>query len=50
MAKAEPTIRSLAREAGVSRTTVSLALRNHPRIPKRLECASRASRSGEVTV
>lgn len=28
-----PTIRSLAALAGVSRTTVSLALRNHPRLP-----------------
>jgi DNA-binding LacI/PurR family transcriptional regulator len=28
-----PTIRSLAAVAGVSRTTVSLALRNHPRLP-----------------
>lgn len=30
---AAPTIRSLASLAGVSRTTVSLALQNHPRLP-----------------
>lgn len=30
-----PTIRSLAALAGVSRTTVSLALQNHPRLPER---------------
>jgi LacI family transcriptional regulator len=28
-----PTLRDIARELGVSRTTVSLALNNHPRIP-----------------
>lgn len=31
---AAPTIRSLAALAGVSRTTVSLALQNHPRLPE----------------
>ncbi len=30
----DPTIRQLAALAGVSRTTVSLALRNHPRLPE----------------
>ncbi len=29
-----PTLREIARRAGVSHTTVSLALRNHPSIPE----------------
>lgn len=33
IAMATPTIRALAALAGVSRTTVSLALQNHPRLP-----------------
>lgn len=29
----QPTLKDIAREVGVSAVTVSLALRNHPRIP-----------------
>ena len=32
MSKTSPTVRQLAELAGVSRTTISLALRNHPSI------------------
>src|SRR5256885_16225015 len=30
-----PTLREIARRAGVSHTTISLSLRNHPSIPER---------------
>src|SRR5690242_15489714 len=34
MNSGEPNIRAIAKRSGFSRTTVSLALRNHPKIPE----------------
>ncbi|MBA3607723.1 MAG: LacI family DNA-binding transcriptional regulator [Chthoniobacterales bacterium] len=44
-----PTIRTLAKLAGVSSATVSLALRNHPRIRPQV-CGSASSRSPKKPV
>jgi LacI family transcriptional regulator len=41
--KLGPTLRDLARQLGVSRTTISLALNNHPRIPEETRARVRAA-------
>ncbi len=47
-AGSSPTLRDLARTVGVSRTTISLALRHHPRIPEetRLRVSAAAEKIG----